>query len=291
MSPRDYDDLPLDREQTGGSRSARPFGSEPEERRGGSGPWIAVIAILALLGAGAWYLLRSDGPAAPPPSDSAAATTEPAAAAPTPAPVERTIVLPPLDASDVLVRELVTGLSRQPRLAGWLANEGLVRRFVAAVDNIAEGASPTIHLRPLSPAGPFRVRPARPSGGPPVIDPASYQRYDALVDAFVALPVADLARLYRELHPLFDQAYLELGYPGRSFDDRVRAAIDLLLAVDFPSGPMELRQRVVSYEYMNPEIEGRSAAAKHLMRLGPDNARRVQDKLREIAAAIGVPAA
>jgi hypothetical protein len=286
MSPRDYDDLPLDRETTDESPGGRHFGSQPEERSGGAGRWIAVLAILALLGAGAWYLARRRQPPAAPP----AVAAEPAAAAPAPvadaAPAERSFVIPSLEASDPLIRELVASLSAQPRLARWLANENLVRRFVAAVDNLAEGTSPTTHLRPLGPDGAFRV--ARPrADAAPVVDAASYQRYDALVDAFVALPTAELARLYRELRPLFNQAYAELGYPGRSFDDRLAEAMGRLLAVEVPNQP-EVKLKVVTYEYMDPELEARSAADKHLMRLGPENARRVQAKLREIATAIGV---
>ncbi len=51
-----------------------------------------------------------------------------------------------LRTSDVIVRELVSELSANPKLVAWLANEDLVRRFVAAVDNVANGISPTTQL-------------------------------------------------------------------------------------------------------------------------------------------------
>src|SRR5436190_16934021 len=63
--------------------------------------------------------------------------------------------LPPLDLTDPLVRELLGALSSRPELAKWLASAGLVRAFVASVENIADGRTPASHLRPLAPSRPF----------------------------------------------------------------------------------------------------------------------------------------
>ena len=45
-----------------------------------------------------------------------------------------------------------------------------------------------------------------------------------------------------------------------------------------------------AYEYVDPSLESLSSAQKVLMRMGPQNARVVQDKLREIGLALGIPA-
>src|SRR5206468_12879782 len=50
-----------------------------------------------------------------------------------------TTTLPPLAESDAPVRELARGLSPNPALSRWLSGEGLIQRFVAVVDNVAEG--------------------------------------------------------------------------------------------------------------------------------------------------------
>ena len=62
-----------------------------------------------------------------------------------------------LRTSDAVVRELVSELSANPTLAAWLANEDLIRRFVAAVDNVANGISPTTQLDFMRPEGSFDV--------------------------------------------------------------------------------------------------------------------------------------
>ena len=199
-------------------------------------------------------------------------------------PVERSFVLPTLDSSDAIVRELAARLSANPRLAAWFASDELLRRFVAAVTNLAEGASPAPHVRFLTPEAAFVVR---DSSGRRTIDPASFRRYDLATEAFVSLNVAGTAKLYRELQPLLDQAYQELGYPGRGFDEAMTLAIDRLTSVPILDEAPEVVAKGASvWAFADPDLESRSAAEKHLLRLGSENARRAQAKLRELGDAL-----
>jgi hypothetical protein len=67
-----------------------------------------------------------------------------------------------------------------------------------------------------------------------------------------------------------------------------RAIVHLLqtpeIAPDTPIQPAALQ-----YKYTDPRIEGLSAAQKQLLRMGPGNVRRIKEKLREIAVALGIP--
>src|SRR5881628_3848464 len=141
-------------------------------RRRRTGPWLAAALALVALALGAYVLLRrpplitlpappgsAPGPE-PTPSPTAPAPpgTEPLAAPPgtePETPEERR--LPPLAESDTLVRELASGLSSHPGLSVWLSTDGLIQRFVGAVDSIAGGESPRPHLLFLAPAAKFRV--------------------------------------------------------------------------------------------------------------------------------------
>ena len=69
----------------------------------------------------------------------------------------RTIPIPPLDASDAVVRTLVRALSEHPAVTAWLATNGLIRNFTVVVANIADGATPAKHLKVLRPSSAFRV--------------------------------------------------------------------------------------------------------------------------------------
>jgi hypothetical protein len=101
-----------------------------------------------------------------------------------------------------------------------------------------------------------------------------------LLDAGAAVAV------YRRFYPLFQQAYEDLGYPDRYFNDRLVQAIDDLLAAPEIDAPIPLVRPEVLYEFADPALESRSAGQKVLVRMGPANARRIKAKLREIRALV-----
>ena len=188
-----------------------------------------------------------------------------------------------LRTSDVIVRELVSELSANPKLAAWLANDDLVRRFVATVDNVANGISPTTQLGFMRPKGKFEVV---KKGDEITVDPKSYARYDLATQVFVSLDTEGSVALYRELEPLIDDAYAEISPPGSRFSDRLDAAIEELLEVTPPSGNPTLKPKVVTYVYVDESLEDLSGAQRQLLRMGPDNVMLVKAKLRDLQAAL-----
>lgn len=252
-------------------------------RRGGGAAAIAVaFLIVAAIGAVAWWMLRPGAarPAVPPPAV-AAPESGPAAEPITPA-ADSAPPLPPLDASDAYVRDLGAGLSRDTTFASWLGHDDLVRRFVAAVANVAEGASPATHVPFLRPAEPFRVL---DRGDRTVVDPATFRRHDLAVGTLTSLDAAACARAIARLEPLFDAAWRELGDPRQDFRGTLAAALARLTSVPVPEGELEVVPAGAVWAWADPDLERRAAAEKLLLRLGPDNARRLQGWLRELAAA------
>src|SRR5687767_4818253 len=92
--------------------------------------------------------------------------------------------VPQLDASDDFVRALIRQLSQKPEWATWLASGNLIRSFVVSIDKIAVGSSPGKELKPASPQGKFQTLGA---GSTLRIDPASYDRYNAIANAVDAI--------------------------------------------------------------------------------------------------------
>jgi hypothetical protein len=178
---------------------------------------------------------------------------------------------------------LVGQLSSRPALAKWLANEDLVRRFVAAVDNIANGVSPTGQLAFMRPEKTFKVV---ERGDRSFIDPVSYDRYDLATQVFLSLDTEGTVALYRELEPLIDEAYREISPPGSRFSDRLDAAMNHLLEVVPPAEPPEVRRKVVTWVYVDESLEGLSGAQRQLLRMGPDNVLLIKSKLRELKSAL-----
>jgi hypothetical protein len=257
---------------------------------------LAGVAVLALLVA-AVLLVRpqAEPPGEPVPGAASAERAAPAAPEPraqspagAPAPAGEPALpdepLPALEQSDAFVRERVAALSALPEFEEWLLGEGLIERFVAAVDAVANGESPRAHLAELRPRD--RFQPGE-RGGRPVADERSWSRYDVATGLFASIDARAYAALHRLLLPLFEQAYGQLGRREGSFDDVLTRAFRELLAEEVPESVLELEAKVRSYALADPLLEARSPAQKHLLRMGPQNARRVQAKLRELAAALG----
>lgn len=249
----------------------------PEGRRW----WPYAVALLVIVAGVAAYLLLSRD--APPPPPTLAASAPAAAGEPAAEPASPTLDLPPLNDSDEWLQRVVAELSTHPDLARWLVSDNLVRRFTAAVDNVARGESPRPHLGFLEPAGEFAVL---ERGGELYAAPSSYARYDRMTEVVDSIDAAGAAELYRQLDPLLQDGYADLGYPDRRFDDVLAAAIRHLLATPLPAGPLQLEPGVESYAFGDSRLEGLSPAQKHLLRAGPDNAAVILDKLRQFAAAL-----
>lgn len=186
--------------------------------------------------------------------------------------------------SDTVVSELVTELSTHPQLAKWVVTDDLIRRFVASINNVAEGSSPSKHVEFLRPSTPFR---AVEKTGSIFVNQSSFDRYGLFAEVFTSLDTEGTVTLYQELKPLIDEAYREISPPGWVFEDRLNRAIDQLLDVPIPVGDLELEERTIAtYRYVDDRFESLNDAQRHLLRMGPENVQRIQEKLREFQNAI-----
>lgn len=197
-------------------------------------------------------------------------------------PVVPAIELPALEESDEAARAALADTFGAEPVESYLVPEQVVRKVVVTVDNLPADKV-AMRLRAVAPVpGRFAVE-----GGPDegyTLDPANYRRYEPLVEAFAAVSPDDLAAVYFRYYPLLQEAYEELGYPGRQFHARVISAIDDLLAAPVPAGPVELTRPKVMYEFADRRLESLSAGQKMMIRMGPANAARVKARLGELRA-------
>lgn len=245
------------------------------------------IAVLVAAGVGALYYWKStrDAPPAPPP---------PVATAPAPAPagepkaptIQHPIPeapppakpLPALADSDPAAQEALASLFGAESLAKAFNTDAAVRRFVATVDNLPRKTA-AARLMPVKPVpGAFGVA---STGDDPTIGAQNALRYRPYIVAMEGVPAKRMVATYVQLYPLFQAAYQELGYPNGYFNDRLIEAIDDMLAAPDIAAP-KLAQPKVLYEFADPALENLSAGQKILVRMGPDNGKRVKDKLRAI---------
>jgi hypothetical protein len=250
------------------------------------GPTVAVVLLIAAVGAAIYVAFRWQPAHAPSTALSPAAPAVTTAAPALGAPGEA-VTIPPLDASDSVVRTLVQALSESPAVVAWLPTNGLIRNFTVVVANIAEGATPAKHLKSLRPPSAFRIV---ERGGDTYVDPRGYDRYAAIADAVASIDPAAAARLYGTLKPRIEEAHRELGVQNASFDRTLTRAIVALLETPILDTPPRLKPKGIGYAYADERLEELSAAQRQLLRMGPRNGRVIKSRLREIALALGIPA-
>jgi hypothetical protein len=184
-----------------------------------------------------------------------------------------------LDKSDPVIRKLAEKLSSYEEFEKWIESKNLIRKFTAAVDNIANGISPRYQIDFFVPEDDFKVE---SKDGKMTVSPESYQRYDRVADVVSSLDSIKCVQLYRRSKPLIQEAYKELGYPDKDFEKTLLKAIAILLEVPIVKKDLELEKKVISYKIKDEALENLSIPQKHLLRMGPENVKKIQSKLREI---------
>ena len=188
---------------------------------------------------------------------------------------------------DELVRTMASRVSAHPKWASWMVTDGLVERFVASVEAVADGYSPSGELGFVATEHPFLVR---EDEGRLVIAAGTYRRYNLAVEVLGSVDAESVVAILMELKPAIEEARQDVAWHRGSFEDRLRKAIDHLLEVEIPRGAIEVERRTRTYAFADDDFERMSDAQRHLLRMGRQNALAVQAKLRDIRSVFGWPA-
>jgi len=250
--------------------------------------WLVGIVVAIAIAAGGWYWYASKSHVAAPapvvrPPPPAPVSNEAQIEHPLPAQGGPAAALPALNESDQVVRDSLAGVIGKTPVEQFLVPQNIVRHIVVTVDNLPR-RKVNPELRPVKPTPGGAVTSTQ--GEVTALSAANFARYAPLVRAVQGTDVKDLAVVYERLYPLFQQAYEDLGYPGKYFNDRLVQVIDDLLQTPEVPAPIPVVQPKVFWEYADASLESRSAGQKLLIRMGPENARIIKAKLRAFRAEI-----
>lgn len=255
--------------------------------------WAAVLASAVLaVGGGLYYYNHRPAPA---PVEAAAPAPVPAPEPPAPPP-DYPVPAAPADApplpqladSDAGIGAALAELIGKGPFEAFLVPDMLIRRIVATIDNLPRERM-AIALRPFKRVPPPLL--VDEAGGRTTLATANAERYAGAVALFTAIDASRLAALYFRWYPLFERAYVDLGYPGRSFNNRLVEVLDHLLATSEPPAEIELVRPKLAYEFADPRLESLSAGQKMLLRLSAAQRGAVLGQLRAIRAAVTAGAA
>lgn len=192
------------------------------------------------------------------------------------------VPLPPLGESDEYFKLEIVDLFGAS-IEDLLVETRMIERVVATIDNLPR-AHVAERIRPVGRlSAPFLVD-GQDSSGEYTISAGNYRRYDGLVALVTSANLQDVADVYRRFYPLFQKAYVDLGYPDGYFNDRLVEVIDHLLETPQVTEPVELVRPHVLYEYRDPQLEALSSGQKLMLRMGSEHASAVRKTLRELRA-------
>lgn len=226
----------------------------------------------------------------PAPEPPVVASTPAAASMPASAPASAPEAPPgetPMADSDEAVEQALTALVGRTAVLTLLQTDAFAARVVATVDNLTRP-----HVAP-------RLWPLNPTAGRFSVDDdgrisaANAGRYNAAVKLLDTVSPAEAAALLRRMTPALQSAYEQLGYPGKSFRNRLVEVIDHLLATPTITrppvvvltqvqGPIKPERPWVRYEYEDPRLQALSSGQRLLLRIGPAHQKRVLAWLREL---------
>jgi hypothetical protein len=185
--------------------------------------------------------------------------------------------LPALAESDPKVQQSLDELFGRG-LEQYLVPKDIVRHVVVTIDNLPRKKNST-QMWPIKPLG-GELKTS--SGNELMLNDSNYERYKPLVKLATTADTKQIVATYKRFYPLFQQAYVDLGYPEGYFNNRLVEVIDHLLETPEVEGPVKLVQPGVFYEFADASLESRSSGQKLLLRMGRDNAAAVKLKLRDV---------
>lgn len=186
-------------------------------------------------------------------------------------------VLPPLSNSDGLFRKDILNLSSG--FFPWLSMGNIIKTWMIAANDFSQNLRPHKHFRQFKLSQPFQV--ATDDSGIYITE-QSYQRYNGLASAVHTVSVESSLNLYEKYRPLLQQVFITFDYPEEyHLEDVIKKAASSILQAPILEGKIRVIKPTVYYKFSEQKIEKLSPVQKQMIRMGPENTRIIQTKLRQ----------
>jgi len=191
------------------------------------------------------------------------------------------LIKPPLIAladSDDFIRAALAPLFPGLNGMGFWEPENVLQRWVTLINEVADGHVLFKHRWFLTANSSF---PVIETENGLLLDPEGYHRFDQMVAAFTDADIDTAMVFLNENKALMDIVFQQFSHSdGFTLNKLFLKSIDMVLAAPIITDDMLVIKKMDRYYFANPDIEGLSGIAKQMIRLGPNNTRSIQDKLK-----------
>lgn len=178
-----------------------------------------------------------------------------------------------------------TGIKRtSENLKEWFLTKNVINKFIIIVNDLSQNQMLYKHRTFIKPPGKIVVK--MDSKGL-YLAKQSYSRFNPLANAIEAIDVQTGLDLYIVFKPLFEKVYKEFSYPAQyRLDDIFMKAAANVIEAPIVTNRIALVKHTISYKYADKKLESLNDVEKLMIRMGPENTKKIQAKLRKLVEGV-----
>jgi hypothetical protein len=180
---------------------------------------------------------------------------------------------------DTLLLQQLAATGENSTLNKLISSEHPLDISAALIDGLGRGLLLRKIIAPNPPDQAFSVV---KEGSVLYMDSANYARFDSFANTVSSINSSNFVETFHTLRPLYEGAFNKLGLDPDDFDNAVMRTLDLILATPEITEPIALKPKSVVYIYADPALESLPSLQKQLLRMGPDNIRRIKQQAQTL---------
>ena len=169
-------------------------------------------------------------------------------------------------------------------LEQWFETKDALKKYTFLINDISQNQILTKNRKFLQPSQKLEVQ--KDAKGL-YLDEKSYKRYDDFSQSIDKIDVKTGVGVYLAFKPLLNQVYKVFSYPDTyQLDDIFLKAAANVMKAPIIEDRIGLVKHSLIYKFEDKELEELGAVEKQMLRMGPENTKVIQNKLRLLVAAI-----
>ena len=183
-----------------------------------------------------------------------------------------------LDTSDDSFKGAVGHVSEN--LAPWFGTDEVLKKYTFLINDMSQNQILTKNRKFLQP--PSKIEVQTDDQGL-YLGEKSYKRYDGFAQTIDQINVNKGMGVYLAFKPLLNEVYKVFSYPeSYQLDDIFLKAAANVIKAPVVEGRIGLIKHSLLYKFKDKELETLSAVEKQMLRMGPENTKIIQAKLRTL---------